>query len=267
MRVAAREHTYTLAAPGLWAMLAVHLGSLLAFLPAARPSAGLLALALTSLALRTFCVSAGYHRYFSHRSFRTNRVVQFLFAFVGGMAVMRSALWWASHHVQHHRFSDRPGDPHSPREGFFWSHMGWFLAAENQETRWDHVKDFKRYPELVWLDRYEWVPILVMVALCWAIGGFAGWVWGANVSTLVLCHATFSLNSVTHRFGGRRYDTDDDSTNLLPVALLTFGEGWHNNHHRFPSRARLGEGALEVDISWWGLLLLERLGGVRDLRR
>jgi stearoyl-CoA desaturase (delta-9 desaturase) len=262
------DRAISLTTPGLWAMVAIHLGALLAFLPAARPGATALTLMAVTLSLRTFAVSAGFHRYFSHRSFRVGRVVQFLLAFIGGMGAMRSALWWASQHVQHHRYSDEPGDPHSPREGLFHSHMGWFMIAENQETRWEYVKDFRRFPELVWLDKYEWVPLIGLNVLCYAIGGFAGWVWGCHVSTLLLCHATFGLNSITHSaVGSRRYDTPDDSTNFLPVALATFGEGWHNNHHRHPGRARLGEGLAEVDVTWVCLLALERVGLVKDLHR
>lgn len=248
-------------------MVFVHAGALLAFLPQARPTPQVLLLALTTFAVRNFCISAGYHRYFSHHSFKTSRVVQFLLAFIGGMSVMRGALWWAAHHRQHHRCADHEGDPHSPREGFFWAHIFWFMAKRNQETNYDLIKDFARYPELVWLNKHEWVPVAVLVGLCFWIGGFAGWVWGANVSTLVLCHVTFSLNSVTHTFGKPDHEVDDDSTNLLPVAVATFGEGWHNNHHRFPARAKLGEKIWQIDISWYGILLLEKLHLVRDVRR
>jgi stearoyl-CoA desaturase (delta-9 desaturase) len=145
--------------------------------------------------------------------------------------------------------------------------MGWFMAEENQGVRWEHVKELRRYPELVWLDKHEWVPLLTINVVCYLIGGFPGWVWGSNVSTLVLCHATFALNSITHRFGGRKYDTADNSTNSLSIALVTFGEGWHNNHHHRPWRARLGDRPAEVDISWWGLVALERIGLVKDLKR
>jgi stearoyl-CoA desaturase (delta-9 desaturase) len=247
-------------------MVCVHAGALLALLPSARPSRGVLLLALATFVVRNFCVAAGYHRYFSHRAFKTGRIVQFLFAFVGGMAVMRSALWWASKHRQHHRLADHADDPHSPREGFLWSHLLWFMAGRNQRTRVDLIGDFARYPELAGLDRSEWVPVLTLAAGCYAAGGFAGWVWGANVSTLVLCHVTFSLNSVTHTVGPRDHDTDDDSTNFWPVAIATFGEGWHNNHHRYPQRAKLGRG-LQLDIAWFGILLLERAGLIWDVRR
>jgi stearoyl-CoA desaturase (delta-9 desaturase) len=262
-----REARLTWAAPGLWAMLTVHAGALLAFLPAARPTSGILAAALGTFVVRNFCVSAGFHRYFSHRAFRTSRAVQFLFALVGGMAVMRSALWWASQHRAHHRFADAEGDPHGAWRGFLWAHCLWFVDAENQATRTELMRDFAAVPELRWLERNELVPILVLVVLCYAFGGFAGWVWAANVSTVALCHVTFALNSVSHRFGPRRYATKDRSTNLLSIALVTFGEGWHNNHHRWPGRARLGEGRREIDLSWWGLAAMERVGLIWNVRR
>lgn len=248
-------------------MVAVHLGAALALLPAARPTAGVLLLSLSTFVVRNFCISAGFHRYFAHHAFSTGRVVQFLLAFVGGMSVMRSALWWAAHHRQHHRLADHEGDPHSPRDGFWWAHLRWFLARGNQRTRVELVEDFARFPELRWLDRHEWVPILCLMAVCYALGGFPGWVWGANVSTLVLCHVTFALNSVTHVFGRRAHETPDDSTNLLPLAIATFGEGWHNTHHRFPARARIGESAWQIDISWWGIRLMELLGLAHEVRR
>jgi stearoyl-CoA desaturase (delta-9 desaturase) len=261
------DRRITLTAPGLWAMVAIHGGALLALLPQARPTVGVLWLAFATFAVRNFCISAGYHRYFAHGAFRTSRLLQFLLAFVGGMGVMRSALWWAAHHRAHHRSADRPGDPHSPRDGWWWSHWLWFMAKGNQPTRRELVKDWARFPELLFLDRHEWLPIVTLVGITWWIGGLAGWVWAANVSSVVLCHVTFALNSVTHRLGRRRHDLADDSTNLWPVALLTFGEGWHNNHHHQPHRARLGHRAAEIDISWYGILVLEKLRLVHGVQR
>jgi stearoyl-CoA desaturase (Delta-9 desaturase) len=272
---------FTFAAPGFWAMLSIHAGALLAFHPAAHPTPLLVGLVALTFVPRAFCVSAGFHRYFSHRSFKTTRVFQFLLAFVGGMAVMRGALWWAAHHRAHHAHSDKPGDPHSPRDGALWSHMGWFTARGNQPTQDRLITDFSRYPELVWLNAHEWVPIAVLVGSClgggalfgWATGGdparaaFAAWVWGANVSSVLLCHAVFSINSVSHLAGSRRYpETQDDSTNNFFVGLIAFGEGWHNNHHRWPARARLGERLWEIDISWYGIKILRALRIVWDVR-
>jgi stearoyl-CoA desaturase (delta-9 desaturase) len=260
------DRGFTLVAPGLWAMVAVHAGALLVFLPEARPTTGVIWLAVGLFVVRTFCISAGFHRYFSHSAFKTSRWLQFSLAFIGGMGVMRGALWWAAHHRQHHQFSDKEGDPHSPMHGFLWSHMGWFIAKGNQDTREELVKDWAKYPELVWLNKHEWLPVLALIAFSYGVGGFAGFVWGAHISTICLWHATFSLNSVTHRFGPSKYEVGDTSTNLGSVALLTFGEGWHNNHHRYPARARLGEGR-QIDISWWGIALLEKAGLVWGVRR
>lgn len=274
------DRRFTPTAPGLWAMVTIHLGSLLAFLPFARPTPALLLFAAATFALRMFAVAAGYHRYFSHRAFRTGRIVQFLFAFVGGMAVLRGALWWSAHHRAHHRHSDKDGDPHSPAHGKWWSHMGWFMARGNQATRSDLIPDWIKFPELVWLDKHESVPVVVFVLFCLGCGALyatiselpvgltalAFWVWGANISSVALCQSMFSLNSVSHGLGSRRYDLDDLSTNNVAVALATFGEGWHNNHHRWPNRAFLGEGWRELDIAWLGIKLMAALGLAHDLR-
>ena len=238
------------------------------------------AVAVVLYAVRMFAITAFYHRYFSHRAFRASRGWQFVFAVLGASAVQRGPLWWAAHHRHHHAHSDRPGDTHSARlDGFVWSHMRWFLARENFATREHLVRDFARFPELRWLDRYDVaVPAALLVAL-WALGawleaahpslGTGPWelvVWGFCISTVVLFHATFVINSLAHRWGSRRYDTGDDSRNNLLLALITFGEGWHNNHHRYPSAARQGFYWWEIDVSWYLLRVLAALGIVRDLR-
>lgn len=234
--------------------------------------------AVALFALRMFAITAFYHRYFSHRAFRTSRAAQLVFAVLGASAVQRGPLWWASHHRHHHTHSDRPDDRHSARQhGFWWSHVGWFLARENFATRLDLVPDLARYPELRWIDRYDVaVPALLAVGL-YALGAAlarAGvatsgpqlLVWGFCVSTLVLYHVTFTINSLAHAWGSRRYATRDDSRNNWWLALLTFGEGWHNNHHHFPGGARQGFYWWEVDVSYYGLRLLALLGIVQDLR-
>jgi stearoyl-CoA desaturase (delta-9 desaturase) len=234
--------------------------------------------AVMLFAVRMFAITAFYHRYFSHRAFRASRAAQFVFAMLGAAAVQRGPLWWASHHRHHHVHSDRPADKHSAREhGFLWSHLGWFLASENFATRLELVPDFARYPELRWLDRFDVaVPALLAVTL-YALGeGLASagaatsgaqlLVWGFCISTVALYHATFTINSLAHRFGSRRYATRDDSRNNGWLALLTFGEGWHNNHHHFPGAARQGFYWWEVDLTYYGLRLLAWLGVVRDLR-
>jgi stearoyl-CoA desaturase (Delta-9 desaturase) len=244
-------------------------------------SATALAVAALLYAVRMFALTAFYHRYFSHRTFRASRGVQFVFALIGASCVQRGPLWWAAHHRNHHRHADTALDPHSPGiRGFLWSHVGWFLTPRAFRTDLDRVPDFARYPELRWLDRYDTlVPVALAVAL-YAIGvllahvapslhvtGAQLLVWGFFVSTVVLFHATVTINSVAHRFGSRRFTTRDDSRNNVWLAVLTFGEGWHNNHHFFPGAARQGFRWWEVDVTWYGLWLLERIGVVRDLKR
>jgi len=264
--------------PRVVPFVALHLGCLGAIWTGWSPFAAGLAVAL--FAVRMFAITAFYHRYFSHRAFRTSRGWQFVFAVLGASAVQRGPLWWAAHHRHHHVHSDRPEDVHSARQdGFLRSHMGWFLARENFATRMRLVRDLARYPELRWLDRYDVaVPAALFVAL-WALGawleavhpslGTSSWqlvVWGFCISTVVLFHSTFVINSLAHCWGTRRYETSDDSRNNPLLALVTFGEGWHNNHHRYPGAARQGFYWWELDLSWYGLKLLAALGIVRDLR-
>ncbi|KQZ80269.1 stearoyl-CoA 9-desaturase [Rhodanobacter sp. Root561] len=231
-------------------------------------------------AVRMFALTGFYHRYFSHRTFQTSRAVQFVFALIGASCVQRGPLWWAAHHRQHHRVTDTSADPHSPRvHGFLWSHVGWFLTPRNFRTDLTRVPDLAKYPELRWLDRFDIaVPLLLAVAM-YGLGallqqvapqlGTSGGqmlVWGFFVSTIVLFHATVTINSLAHRFGSRRYATKDDSRNNLWLALLTFGEGWHNNHHFFPGSSRQGFRWWEVDVTWYGLKLMAMLGLVRGLK-
>jgi stearoyl-CoA desaturase (delta-9 desaturase) len=245
--------------------VAVHLGCLGVFWVGAGAAA--LWLAAVLFALRMFAITAFYHRYFSHRAFRTSRAMQFLFALLGASAVQRGPLWWASHHRHHHAHADRPADAHSARQhGFAWSHTGWFLSRANFAPRGELVRDLARFPELRLLDRFDALVPLALAAGLYAAGGLEFLVWGFCVSTVALWHATFTINSLAHRFGRRRYATRDDSRNNLWLALLTFGEGWHNNHHHFPGSARQGFYWWEVDVAWYGLKLLQAAGLVWDLR-
>lgn len=238
------------------------------------------AVAVALYAVRMFAITAFYHRYFSHRTFRTSRVVQFVFALIGAASVQRGPLWWAAHHRNHHRHTDTAADPHSPSvHGFWWSHMGWFLTTEGFRTDWERIPDLAKYPELRWLDRFDTlVPVALAAALfglgallehiapSWGTSGGQMLVWGFFISTIVLFHATVTINSLAHRFGRQRFATGDDSRNNLWLALLTFGEGWHNNHHFFPGTARQGFYWWEVDVTWYGLRLMAALGLVRDLK-
>jgi stearoyl-CoA desaturase (delta-9 desaturase) len=243
-------------------------------------SAVAVATAVALFWLRMFAITAFYHRYFSHRAFSTSRAAQFLFAVLGATAVQRGPLWWAAHHRQHHAQADGSADAHSPKvHGFLWSHVGWFLARENFATREKLVPDLARFPELRWLDRWDAaVPVLLALALfgagAWlerAAPGLGTGPWqmlviGFCMSTVALWHATFTINSLAHRFGTRRYATRDESRNNAWLALLTLGEGWHNNHHRYPAAARQGFYWWEIDVSYLVLRLLATLGIVWGLR-
>ena len=217
--------------------------------------------------LRMFAITAFYHRYFSHRTYRTSRVAQFLFAVVAASAAQRGPLWWAAHHRKHHRHADTELDVHSPKQhGFWWSHVGWITSRENFPTDFSQVSDLARYPELRLLDRYDLIVPALLAAALFAAGGAQWLIWGFFVSTVVLFHATCLINSLAHTLGSRRYDTDDDSRNSFLLAVITLGEGWHNNHHKFPGAARQGFFWWEIDVSYYGLLLLQRLGIIHDLR-
>jgi len=238
------------------------------------------ATAVVLYAVRMLAITGFYHRYFSHRSFATSRIAQAVFAVIGASAVQRGPLWWAAHHRHHHRHSDRPEDSHSPKQsGFLWSHIGWFLSRENFPIRAERIPDLMRFSELRFLDRFDVLAGVLLAVSLYALGvllqryapglGVTGGqllVWGFFISTIVLYHATFTINSLAHRFGRRRYATADDSRNNVWLALLTFGEGWHNNHHHYPASARQGFYWWEIDITWYFLKLLESLGLIWNLR-
>ena len=226
------------------------------------------ALCLASYYLRMFAITAGFHRYFSHRAYRLGRVPQFLLAFLGQTAAQKGVLWWASNHRHHHKYSDRPEDIHSPLQGgIWWSHMGWILSPDYVETDLSRVPDLAKYPELKWLDRHQYVPTaLYAVALALAFGP-VGLFYGYFLSTVLLWHGTFSINSVMHVFGRRSFATTDDSRNSFLLALVTMGEGWHNNHHWAQGSAAQGFRWWEVDASYYLLWLGEKLGLLRDLHR
>jgi stearoyl-CoA desaturase (delta-9 desaturase) len=216
---------------------------------------------------RLVAITAFYHRYFSHRTFRTSRTVQFIFALLGTMAVQRGPLWWAAHHRHHHAHADEEHDSHSPiQHGFWWSHMGWFMNRSNFRTRSELINDLTRYPELRFLDRFDIVPPIALAVVLFVFGGAQLLIWGFFISTVVLYHVTFTVNSLAHRFGRRRYATSDGSRNNWLLALLTFGEGWHNNHHHFPGSVRQGFYWWEVDVTYYVLRAMAALGLVWNLK-
>ncbi|MEM7050616.1 MAG: acyl-CoA desaturase [Acidobacteriota bacterium] len=227
---------------------------------------GLVALCAGLYFIRMFAITAGYHRYFSHRSFKTSRVFQFVLALLGTLSLQKGPLWWAAHHRHHHRHSDRHGDLHSPGlQGFLWAHVGWIMSTKYDDTDYARVRDLAQYPELVWLNRYHTVPGLVAGVLLVAIGGWAALVWGL-ISTVLTWHATFAINSLTHMVGRRRYQTKDDSRNSFIMALITLGEGWHNNHHYYKNCTRQGFFWWEIDITYYILRLLAVVGIVWGIR-
>lgn len=229
--------------------------------------------------IRMFAITAFYHRYFSHKSFKTNRFWQFVFAVLGNSATQRGPLWWAAHHRKHHKHSDEEHDLHSPiKHGFWWSHMGWFTCDAAFKTDYNMVKEWAKFPELKFLNRYDiLVPIILGVSLFLTgemLATFAPalettgaqlFVWGYCISTVLLAHGTFTINSLCHTWGKRRFNTTDDSRNNFWLALITLGEGWHNNHHRFPVSARQGFYWWELDISYYILKLMSKLGIIWDL--
>ena len=230
---------------------------------------------------RMFFITAFYHRYFSHRAYRASRAVTLAMAVLGCTAGQRGPLWWAAHHRIHHQAPDTPADPHSPRHrGRWFSHTLWFLTPESFATPAGRVRDWMRFPELRLVERIDWLPFAALGTACAALGGWledarpelgtsAGqmFVWGFAVSTVLVYHATYSINSLAHGWGSRRYDTPDDSRNNALLAAITLGEGWHNNHHRYPASARQGLRWWEIDLTWQGLRLLAAFGVISDLKQ
>ncbi|MCR9244583.1 MAG: acyl-CoA desaturase [bacterium] len=258
--------------------IAMHLGCLLVFVVGWSPVAVAVAVALYFV--RMFAITAFYHRYFSHRTFNLSRPVQFLAGVLGASAAQRGPLWWAAHHRGHHRSSDETGDPHSPHvHGIFWSHMGWFTTKSAWVTDLDRVRDFAKFPELVWLDKHDRiVPLLLVIAL--AITGYVLQVvapglgtdalqmvvWGFCISTTVLFHFTACVNSAGHLFGRRVWPTKDRSRNSMLLALVTLGEGWHNNHHWCPGTVRQGFRWWQIDVTFYVLAMMSWVGLVSGIR-
>jgi len=216
--------------------------------------------------VRMFAITAGYHRYFSHRTYKTSRWFQFVLAVLGLAAAQQGPLWWAAHHRRHHKFSDTPDDIHSPRQrGFWFSHVGWIVGSRYKATDYDRIRDFAKYPELRFLNRHDMLFAVGWGFVLYMIGGGTALFWG-HFAALVACwHITFTINSLAHVWGNRRYQTTDDSRNNALLAVLTLGEGWHNNHHHYQRSARQGFFWWEVDISYYVLKALELVRIVRDV--
>lgn len=218
--------------------------------------------------IRMFGITAGYHRYFSHKAYKTSRFFQFVLAWIGAASLQKGPLWWASHHRDHHKHSDTSLDPHSPHTtSFWWSHVGWVLAEDHNDVTWRNIPDWTKYPELRFLDRMHWLPAIPTILLCYLVDGWSGVTWGFLLSTVLLYHCTFFINSLNHLWGSRRFQTTDDSRNNFILAVLTLGEGWHNNHHHYQGSVNQGFYWWEVDISYSVLYLLSKCGVVWDLRK
>lgn len=230
-------------------------------------SAQALVVAAVTYSVRCFGVAGGFHRYFSHRAFRTGRPFQFVLALLGTLALQRGVLWWAATHRRHHSVADTPADVHSPHyRRFLYSHCGWFLDPANQPTDHRRVRDLERFPELVWLDRWKLAPVALFAAGLWALGPTT-FVWGFCISTVALWHATLATGSFSHRLGGyRNFPTSDDSRNNRLIAIALLGEGWHNNHHHCPRAADHGLGWREPDPIHGTFRILERLKLISDLQ-
>ncbi len=228
----------------------------------------LLLLCLASYGIRMFAITAGFHRYFSHRAYKMGRIAQFIIAWLGTCSAQKGPLWWAANHRLHHRHSDQIKDIHSPlQHGFWWSHVGWILSTAHDDTQWDQIQDLSRFPELRWINRFHLIPPMLYAVVLTLVGGVDALIWGFFVSTVLLWHGTFFINSLAHVFGSRRYATTDTSRNNFWLALITLGEGWHNNHHTYMSSANQGFFWWEIDLSYYALKLFSFIGIVGDLRK
>ena len=258
------DHSEVIFSPYSVSFLLIHLGCFAVFWTGVNSRALVLGLALYGL--RMFAIGAGYHRYFAHRAFRTSRIFQFGLAFLALTSAQRGILWWAAKHRQHHRHSDTDADLHSPvLRGFFYAHIGWIFLSRNDATDYESVSDLVQYKELLWLERHSYLPPAALALLTWLVAGWSGLIIGFCWSTVAVWHVTFSVNSLSHLIGRRPYITGDQSRNNWLVALLTMGEGWHNNHHAYQASVRQGFRWWEFDPTFYLLCVLSWFGLVWDL--
>ncbi|MEZ5356157.1 MAG: fatty acid desaturase [Bryobacteraceae bacterium] len=255
--------------PTIIALAFVHVGALAAFFFIEWKAIAVAAV------LYFLCISwgigMGYHRLLTHRSYKVPRWIEYLFAVLGSMTLEGGPIFWVGTHRIHHQCSDQEGDPHSPRDGAWWSHIGWIILGKGQHNETDYFRryapDMTRNGFYVWLNTYHYVPLLISAALLFAWGGWPAFLWAGCLRVVVSLHSTWAVNSATHMWGKRRFLTKDDSRNNWWVALLTFGEGWHNNHHAKPNSARHGLAWYELDITWLQIKALGKLGiatGVKE---
>jgi len=215
-------------------------------------------------------IGMGYHRLLTHRGYKTPKWVEYFLTICGTMALEGGPIFWVATHRQHHQNADKEGDPHSPRDGSFWAHMGWILTGHtmrhNEKELLPYVPELRKDRFHAWISRWHWVPITVLGAAIFAVGGWRFLLWGIFFRTVLGLHSTWLVNSATHMWGRQRFATHDDSKNSFWVALLTFGEGWHNNHHAHPQSARHGLAWYEIDLNWYGILVLRLVGLARDVK-
>jgi fatty-acid desaturase len=218
----------------------------------------------------SFGIGMGYHRLLTHRGYKTKKWVEYFLTTCGTLALEGGPIFWVATHRIHHQYSDREGDPHSPREGTYWAHMGWIFTGKamhhDTEVLRRYVPDLSKDKFHVWLTSWHWITQVVVGLALLAFGGLPYVLWGVAFRTVFGLHSTWAVNSATHLWGSRRFKTRDDSTNNWLVALFTFGEGWHNNHHAHPVSARHGLAWYEVDLNWIGIRTLEMLGLAWDVR-
>lgn len=264
---------------GSTAFILVHLAGFLAFYTGVSWVA--FGLFVLTYGARMFAITGGYHRYFAHRTFKTSRIFQFCLAWLGASSAQQGPLWWAAHHRHHHQHSDTEEDLHSPiQRGFWWAHLGWIVCKKYEKTNTKAIPDFAKYPELRFLNDYHMIPPIVMAGAIYGLGallaryapglhtnGLQMFVWGFVLSTILLYHATFCINSLAHVAGSRRFNTRDHSRNNVWLAIMAMGEGWHNNHHRCPYSERQGFYWWEVDFTHYILRGMSYLGLVWNLQR
>jgi stearoyl-CoA desaturase (delta-9 desaturase) len=216
-------------------------------------------------------IGMGYHRLLTHRGYRTPKWVEYVLTTCATLALEGGPIFWVATHRIHHQHSDQEGDPHTPLDGKWWAHMGWILMGKSMHhdttTLARYVPDLAKSKFHVWITKYHYVPIIVLGLILLALGGLPFLMWGIFMRTVVGLHATWLVNSATHTWGSRRFVTRDLSTNNWWVAILTFGEGWHNNHHAHPVSARHGLKWYEVDVNWYGIWALQKLGLARHVYR
>jgi stearoyl-CoA desaturase (Delta-9 desaturase) len=220
--------------------------------------------------LRAIGLTLAFHRYFAHRAFKMNRIARFAWVWIGTSAMQKGPIWWAGHHVNHHKYADRDGDPHSPMvSGVYYAHIGWFLndtKHDKLEANNPVIRDFSKVPEIAFIEKYFFLPPLLLAIAMFAVGGFPLLIWGFCLPTMTLAHATFAINTVNHMFGSRRFETVDESRNNPFTAFFAVGEGWHNNHHRYQRAARNGFYWWEFDPTWYVIRAMKAVGLVWDVQ-